>query len=144
MIGLGQFGIAIGALGFVLTTMGLFPGMTGLTPGEGVGIVQFALIMIGLFLLIFGALTYVKFTFYQARPANLAQQIGVRLALTGLVLAAMAGLADFFGFGSHARAPGTDVFFGPLQAVSTIGGFLIASLGVVIYAMMGVPPSGRG
>lgn len=141
MIGLAQLGIALGALGVVLTFMSLFPGAIGMTnPTEGIGIVQFAGIMSGFVLLILGALLYVKYTFYQGRVAGLAQQIGVRLALTGLVLAGMVGLADVFGYGSHPRALDSDVFFGPLQAVGTLAGFIIASLGVALYALTGAPP----
>jgi hypothetical protein len=139
MLGLAQFGIAVGALGGVLTVMGLFPSVTGIRPGIGVGIVQFMTILIGFALLIFGGLIYVKFTFYATRPANLSQQIGVRLSLTGLVLAGMAGLADFLGFGSHAPAV-TQPVFGCWQTIAIVIGFLIASLGVLIYAVTGAPP----
>jgi predicted membrane protein len=141
MIGLAQFGIAIGALGVVLTFMSLFPGAIGMNnPTAGIGIVQFAGIMSGFMLLIMGALLYVKFTFYEGRVAGLAQQIGIRLALTGLVLAGMVGLADIFGFGSHPRSLESDAFFGPLQAIGTLVGFAMSSLGVVVYALTGTPP----
>jgi len=141
MVGIAQFGIALGALGAVLTLMGLFPGVTGLQPAVGVGVVQFAAILIGFTLLDLGALIYAKFTFYVGRPANLAQQIGVRLTLTGLVLAGLTGMADFLGFGSHARTATTDVFFGQLQALGLLGSLLISAVGVVIYAVTGSPPN---
>lgn len=141
MIGIAQFGIALGALGVVLTFMSLFPGAIGMTnPTAGIGIVQFAGILSGFALLIIGAIMYVKFTFYEGRTATLAQQIGVRFALTGLVLAGMIGLADVFGFGSHPRTLASDAFFGPLQAVGTLMGFVIASLGISLYALTGSPP----
>jgi len=132
-----QFGIALGALGTVLTFMGLFPGVTGLTPAKGIGIVQIFTMLTGFTLLIMGALIYVKFTFYVGRPANLAQQIGIRLALTGLLFAAMSGSADIVGFGSHGSVTGTEPLFGMLQAIGIIGSFIIAALGVLIYAVSG-------
>lgn len=132
-----QFGIALGVLGTVLTLMGLFPGVTGLTPVKGIGIVQIVTILTGFTLLITGALIYVKFTFYFGHPANLAQQIGVRLALTGLLFAAMSGMADIVGFGSHGSAAGTQPLFGMLQAIGIIGSFILAALGVLIYAVSG-------
>jgi hypothetical protein len=132
-----QFGIALGALGTVLTFMGLFPGVTGLNPAKGIGIVQIFTMLMGFTLLIFGALIYVKFTFYVGHPANLAQQIGIRLALTGLLFAAMSGTADVVGFGSHGSATGTQPLFGMLQAIGIIGSFIIAALGVLIYAVSG-------
>ena len=53
-----QFGIALGALGIVLTLMGLFPGVTGMEPTLGIGITQISAILIGFLLLILGALIY--------------------------------------------------------------------------------------
>lgn len=139
MPAIAQFGIAIGALGAVLTLMGLFPSVTGIQPGDGVGVVQVVSVLLGFTLLTFGALIYVKFTFYVGRAANFSQQIAVRLSLTGLVLAAMSGLADFLGFGSH--FPGVvEPVLGQWQAVAILLGFLVASLGVILYAMSGTPP----
>lgn len=132
-----QFGIALGALGTVLTFMGLFPGVTGLSPAKGIGIVQIFTVLFGFTLLILGALIYVKFTFYFGHPANLAQQIGIRLALTGLVFAVMSGTADIVGFGSHGSNTASPPLFGMLQAVGIIGSFIIAALGVLIYAVTG-------
>ncbi len=143
MIGIPQFGIAIAALGIVLALMGLFPGVTGIQTAVGVGVVQFVSILIGFTLLDLGALIYVKFTLYVGRSSTLAQQIGVRLTLTGLVLAGLTGMADFLGFGSHARTATTDVYFGQLQALGLIGSLLISALGVMIYAVMGNPPDGQ-
>ena len=132
-----QLGIALGALGTVLTFMGLFPGVTGLSPAKGIGIVQIVTMLMGFTLLILGTLIYVKFTFYARRSANLTQQIGIRLALTGLLFAAMSGTADIVGFGSHGSATATQPLFGMLQAIGIIGSFIIAALGVLIYAISG-------
>lgn len=132
-----QFGIAVGVLGVVLTFMGLFPGVTGVEPTPGIGFVQILLVMTGFGLLITGALIYVKYTFYTYCSANLAQQIGIRLALTGLIFGAMAGMADILGFGSNIRTPESDIYFGPWQAIGLLGGFLVASIGVLLYAITG-------
>jgi hypothetical protein len=141
MIGLAQFGISIGALGGVLMLMGLFPGVTGINPGQGIGIVQFVALVIGASLLNLGAIFYVKFTLYIGRTANLSQQICVRLSLTGLVLAAFTGLADYLGFGSHVVELGSpEVFFGPLQGGVVLVFILVAAIGVLLYAVAGTPP----
>jgi hypothetical protein len=137
-----QFGIAVGTLGVMLTFMGLFPGVTGLEPTGGFGIVQIFTILAGFGLLITGALIYVKFTFYFGRPANLAQQIGIRLSMTGLVFTAMTALADVLGFGSNPPELG-DIYLGPWQAVGMVGSLLIASIGVLIYVMSGEPCEGE-
>lgn len=132
-----QFGIALGALGTVLTFMGLFPGVTGLNPARGIGIVQIFTILMGFTLLIAGALIYAKFTFYVGKAANLAQQVGIRLALTGLLFAAMSGTADVVGFGSHVAGVSSEPLFGFLQAIGIIGSFIIAAIGVLVYAVSG-------
>lgn len=141
MSGIPQLGIALGALGIVLSLLGLFPDVTGIPTGEGFGMIQFIAVMIGFVLLHFGALLYVKFTFYIGVAANFSQQIAVRLVMTGLVLAGMAGMADFLGFGSHNPLAGEAVVFGHWQALGIIGGFLMSSLGIFIYAAVGKPTS---
>ena len=89
-----QVGIALGALGVMLCLMGLFPGVTGAEPTAGIGLVQVIMVLVGYSLLIMGALVYLKYTFYLDVPSTLVQQIGTRLALTGILFAALSGLAD--------------------------------------------------
>lgn len=139
-----QLGIALGALGAILTFMGLFPGVTGVPPTPGIGLLQIFTILIGFTLLIWGALIYVKFTFYPFKPANLVQQIGTRLSLTGLVLAALTSLADVLGFGSHGLISESQVFVGRLQSIGMIVNFIMASIGVLIYAIGGDLESNGG
>jgi hypothetical protein len=132
-----QVGIALGMLGAMIMLMGLFPGVTGVAPTSGVGIVQITVTLVGFTLLIFGALVYVKFAFYAYQPATLAQQIGTRLALTGLVLAGIAAFSDALGFGSHGAQFTEFEFLGPLQAGGIIASFLLSCLGVLVYAVGG-------
>ena len=73
-----QVGIALGALGAMICLMGLFPSVTGAEPTVGIGLVQVVMILFGYSLLILGALTYLKYTFYLEVPATLSQQIGTR------------------------------------------------------------------
>lgn len=134
-----QVGIAVGALGVVLALMGLFPGMTGAVDTPGMGVVQVFMILVGYGLLTFGALIYIKFMFYTQTPDNLPQQIGVRLALTGLLFAGLAGLADFLGFGSHTRNDTGDIFFGYWQAFGLLLSFGVTSVGVLMYILTGEP-----
>lgn len=133
----GQVGIALGALGGVLTFMGLFPGVTGVDPTTGIGVVQVLLILFGYALLIFGTMIYLKVTFYLRVPSNLIQQIGIRLAMTGLLFASLAGMADIFGFGSHSRTETGDILLGALQAFGIIASFMVSSFGVLMYALAG-------
>jgi tellurite resistance protein TehA-like permease len=141
MARIAQLGIVLGALGLVLLVMGLFPGVTGLSPTAGVGLVQLMAALVGYALIILGALIYVKFTFYPNTLSNLWQQIGSRLALTGIVFAMMCGLADVLGFGSQRGLLAGDVIIGQFQIAGIIGSFLIASLGVLVYTLTGDPES---
>ena len=132
-----QVGIALGALGVIISVMGLFPGVTGAAPTAGIGLVQVIMVLMGYTLLILGALTYIKFTFYLNVPSTLVQQIGTRLALTGILFAALCGLADILGFGTHIRDDVVDIFFGQLQMVGILASFGLSSLGVLVYVLAG-------
>jgi hypothetical protein len=132
-----QVGIIISTLGAVLALMGMFPGVTGLDATVGIGVLQIVVILTGFTLLISGALLYVQGAFYPGIKHNLTQQVAVRLSATGLVFAAIAGLGDLLGFGSHPPLITIGPLLGYWQALGLIGGFLVASLGVVIFALGG-------
>lgn len=135
-----QFGIAVSVLGAIITVMALFPGVTGLSPTPGVGLVQVFGILIGFMLLVAGALIYVRFAFYTGQESTLMQQIGTRLAFTGIVLVILASLADSLGFGSHGISDDSGEFFlGRWQAVGIVGSYVMSCLGVLIYAVSGHP-----
>lgn len=134
----GQVGIALGALGVMIALMGLFPTITGVEVTAGIGIVQIFLLLVGYGMLIFGAITYAKFTFYLGIPSTLAQQIGIRLALTGLLFAALSGLSDILGFGSHVRTETRDIYLGWLQMMGILASFAVSSFGVILYAVAGL------
>lgn len=135
----GQVGIALGTLGMVIIIMGLFPSMTGVEDTPGIGVIQVFMLLAGYAMMNFGGLIYVKFTFYFAKQSNLVQQIGIRLMMTGLLFAAIAGLSDILGFGSHVRTETSDIFFGGLQGIGTIASLTISSFGVMIYTIAGEP-----
>jgi hypothetical protein len=139
-----EISITVGALGIVITLIGLFPGIVGLEAAAGVGVLQVLVILLGFSILFASAFFFVKKAFYDGQPATLAQEIGVRLTLTGLLIAGAAGLADVLGFGSHPSTPSTRPFLGRLQAIVFIGGILLASSGVLVYALFGPPPPPDG
>jgi hypothetical protein len=134
---LSQVGIAVAALGGVIALMGLFPSIVGLEQVAGVGVLQVIVILAGFAILILGAYIFVQSTYYAGIRHNLAQQIGVRLSMTGLVIATASGMADVLGFGSHPSGILQRPFLGTWQTVGLVGGFLIASLGILIFALMG-------
>ena len=132
-----EVSITLGALGIIITLMGLFPGIAGLEVTPGIGVLQVLVILLGFSLLCVAAYIFARRAFFAGMPTTLGQDIGVRLTLTGLLFAAAAGLADVLGFGSHLPAPTTRPLLGTWQAFAFIGGFLIASSGIVIYTLMG-------
>lgn len=135
-----EISITIGTLGIVITLIGLFPGIVGLEAAEGVGVLQVLVILLGFSTLFSSAFFFAKKAFYAGQPATLAQEIGIRLTLTGLLIAGAAGLADVLGFGSHPSTPASRPFLGRLQAIVFTGGILLASSGVLVYALFGPPP----
>ncbi|GAB4572207.1 MAG: hypothetical protein Kow0077_10940 [Anaerolineae bacterium] len=132
-----QFGIVLSTLGAVLTLMGLFPGVTGLDATPGIGVLQIVVVLIGFTLLIGGALIYVQGMFYPGKQHNLAQKVAVRLSATGLLFAGITAMGDLLGFGSHPPVVTDGPYLGYWQAVGLLGGFVVASLGVLLFALTG-------
>ncbi|MCY4008925.1 MAG: hypothetical protein OXF22_04140 [Anaerolineaceae bacterium] len=130
-----QLGIILIALGIISTLIGLFPGIAGSPPVGDVGQIQITVILGGFCLQIFGAWVYVRFNFYPDGTVNLIQQIGIRFTWTGLLFSLLSGFADILGFGSHGGNEG--FFLGRGQALGLVGGFLFASIGLLIYALGG-------
>ena len=125
----------------MLVLIGLFPGIVGLEVTPGVGVLQVIVILLGFSLLFLAAYIFAWQTFFAGQPTTLAQAIGIRLTMTGLLFSAAAGLADVLGFGSHTPTAPERPFLGVWQAIAFIGGFLVASSGIVIYTLMGPPRS---
>lgn len=146
MARLAQIGIAIGAIGVLMMLIGLYPGVTGIEPTPGVGILQIITMLSGMTLFILGALIYVKYMFFANQPATLAQSIGTRLAMTGLLLAVLVGMADVLGYGSHGAQMEEPNVLGPLQAAGIIGSYALSCFGVLVYAVAGAmgPDSRNG
>lgn len=130
---LAQLGVFTGVVGGMVAFLGLFPDAVTVTSTPGIGLGQIFVALIGLTLLIIGAYVFVYATWHRGRPRTLSQDIGIRMGMTGLTFAIAASLADVFGFGSHSL--GTGLSFGYVQSIGTAIGFLIASLGVLIYGM---------
>ncbi len=134
---LAQLGVFSTVLGVVILFMGLFPGATGAEETPGIGLAQISAILVGLGLFVLGAYVVLYAMIHIGRPRTLVRDIGVRLGVTGLLVAASATLADVFGFGSHTGEEG--VLLGWLQAVGLLIGFLIAAIGVLVYGSVRYP-----
>jgi hypothetical protein len=132
-----QLGIAVTLFGGVIAFIGLFPSVIGAEASQGVGVLQVLTILVGFSVLIGGAYIFAQATYYPNTRHNLAQKIGVRLSMTGLVLAAAIGLADVLGFGSNSPLIGQRPTLGPWQTAGLVGSFVIASLGLLIFVLLG-------
>lgn len=133
-----QAGVIMAVLGAVVTFIGLFPGVVGLEVLPGIGLLQVLVVLIGFGLLFFGAYVFAQNVYYPGVKHNLAQQIGARLSMTGLVIAVASGLSDILGFGSHPPIPPVQrPFLGSWQTAGLIGGFVLASLGLIIFVLLG-------
>ena len=130
---IGQLGIFCIILGGVLLFLGLFPFTIGANETPGIGRLQIISILTGLSVLILGAYVLVYSLYHEGQPHSLMHSIALRLGMTGIVFAAGSTLADLMGFGSHINAEGP--FFGWLQATGLLAGFLIASVGVLLYGL---------
>lgn len=139
MARIGQVGAAVAALGAMLMLMALYPGVAGLEPTPGIGVVQLSGALCGLVWFIAGALFYVKLVFYAESKSTLSQQIGTRLAFTGIVLSVIAAFPDALGFGTHGAGTPDPDYFGSLQATGVMLGYFVACLGVLVYAVTGKP-----
>lgn len=133
-----QVGIAILVFGGVITLIGLFPSIIGVEPTPGIGILKILTILTGFSILIAGAYIFVQSAYYPGVKHNLAQQIGLRLSMTGMVIATGTSLADVLGYGSHPiGVEGSHPVLGQWKAAGMLGGFVIASAGVIIFTLMG-------
>lgn len=133
-----QAGVTIAILGAVVAFIGLFPGVIGLEVLPGIGLLQIIIVLIGFGLLFFGAYIFAQNVYYPGVKHNLAQQIGTRLSMTGLVIAVASGLADILGFGSHPPMPPVQrPFLGSWQTAGLIGGFALASFGLILFVLLG-------
>jgi len=134
-----QIGIIVALIGGVTTFVGFFPGAMGLDNAAGVGFFQIMVVLFGFALIILGAYVFVQATYYPDANHNFPQQIATRLSLTGLILSLASGLADVLGIGSNPFIGDQRGYFGTIQFAGMFGGFVIASLGVLIFALLGDP-----
>jgi hypothetical protein len=128
---LAQLGVFSLVLGGVVLFLGVFPSAVDADSVAGIGLLQIVTMLVGLVLIVLGAYVVVYALFHRGTPSTLTRDIGIRLGLTGMVIAAAATLADTMGFGSHTSADGP--LFGWLQALGMLFGFGIAALGVLMY-----------
>jgi hypothetical protein len=122
-------GLPLMLIGLLIFLLGAQPSIFGLDRSPVVGFVQIAVFLAGLALICLGG--YVNFSQQWAdSEKSIAADIGVRLVGTGYIIAATAGMADVFGFGSQ---PWPQVpIFSSLQAIGVIIGEAFIALGFIL------------
>lgn len=100
-----------------------------LTPGFGM--IQMVAFLTGLTFLTIAPFLYLHAVRPKDTPRSLQANIGVRLALTGLVFAYVTGLSDLIGIGTHVNPSFARPYVGPLQ----LGG-LALGLGMIIFGLI--------
>ncbi|MBE9523675.1 MAG: hypothetical protein IMY76_01155 [Chloroflexi bacterium] len=127
-------GLPMVLIGFLIFLLGAQPGLFGLDRSPVIGFVQIAVFLVGLALICLGG--YINFSQQWIDvEKSIAADIGLRFVGTGYVIAAMAGMADVFGFGAQ---PWPQVpIFSTLQAIGVIIGEAIIALG---FLLMFPPP----
>jgi len=122
-------GLGVLFLGFLLFIIGIRPATFGLDRSPVIGFVQIAVFLIGLAVMCGGGYLALN-ALWNGRERSILADIGFRLVSTGYLIAAMSGMADVFGIGSH-RFPKVP-YFGAVQAIGVISGQLLIVLGFLM------------
>ena len=130
---LAQLGVFTTVLGGVIMFLGLFPEAVDAAFTASIGLLQIFAMLTGLLLLVAGAYIVAYAMIHRGKPGSLMRDIGLRMGLTGFVLAAAATLSDAMGYGSHVSGEG--LIFGWLQTAGMMAGFVLAAAGVLVYGM---------
>lgn len=124
-----RVGLAIVWIGLLIFAIGAKPDLFGLDRSPVVGFVQIIVFLLGLAMICFGGYIALHALWWNLER-TIISDIGSRLAATGYVFTAFAGLADIFGMGSH---PFPQVpYFGPWQATGVLIGQGIIALGFLM------------
>jgi hypothetical protein len=120
-------------LGALMSVVSLAAEFLGLDLTPGFGIVQMFQLLVGLTLLTAAGFLHVHGLRERDAPRSLQADIGVRLALTGLVFAYVAGLADLLGIGTHVDPRFDRPYVGWLQTMGIVIGIFSITSGLLLY-----------
>jgi len=121
--------MTLSLVGLLIFFIGINPGLIGMNRSPAVGFVQVGVWLTGLGILLIGAYAALRVV-RNGRQTTLLNDVGLRLAATGYVVAAAASLADFIGIGSHTIRALT---FGKIQVAGLTIGVLFMVIGMVLY-----------
>ncbi len=124
-----RFGLVLTLFGLLVFIIGARPALFGLDRSPVVGFVQIAVFLVGLAIVCAGG--YIgMLTFWKNGDRTITADIGIRLVVTGYVVAVFSAMADFFGLGT--RMPPLIPFFGPWQATGVQIGEALITIGFLL------------
>lgn len=126
-----RLGFGLAVLGLLLFLLGTRPEWFGLDRSVVIGYVQVSVFSLGLLFLCVGGIILFNALWPNGERSILAD-LGMRLALTGFVVAMASGMADVFGLGTR-PLPETTTFFGYWQSRGVLIGEIIM---IVSFLMM--------
>ncbi len=68
------------------------------------------------------------YTMWKGQPKSFLYDLGLRLVITGYLMAFISAMADYFGIGAHHKLP----YFGPLQAAGVYMGEAVIVAGFLM------------
>lgn len=122
--------MTLALLGVLVFLIGINPDLVGMNRSPAVGFVQVGVWLTGLAIALLGAYLSLRVV-RNGRATTLLNDVGLRLAATGYVVAAAASLADFIGIGSHAIPA---LKFGRIQLAGLVVGIVLCVVGLVLYS----------
>lgn len=95
-----RLGVILTLVGVLIFFIGARPEIVGMDRSPVIGFIQIGVMLVGLAFICFGGFWTILALWHRRTP-SIAAEIGMRLISTGFVVAAISGLADIFGLGSH-------------------------------------------
>jgi hypothetical protein len=123
--------LATDLVGFLIFLIGLHPAWFGLDRSHVIGYLHALIFLIGLALIALSTYALIRLRRPIGHIVSMREDIGVRLAATGYVFAALSGMADFIGIGSN-PLPNTPIF-GPLQSTGFALSVILIGIGFFLY-----------
>jgi hypothetical protein len=122
--------MTLALIGVLIFLIGINPDLIGMNRSPAVGFVQVWVWLFGLAVALLGAYLALRVV-RNGKGTTLLNDVGLRLAATGYVVAGAASLADFIGIGSHAIPA---LKFGRIQVAGLVVGIALGVIGLALYS----------
>lgn len=120
-----RLGLITTFFGFLVFLLGAKPSFFHVDSKPYVGFIKISVFLVGLAIICIGGNISLA-AYWKNCERTIASDIGSRLVATGYVVAVFSGMADIFGFGTHALP--LVPYFGPVKALGVMIGQAIIGL----------------